>query len=107
MLKFRDLNHISHVHVMIELLKVLTVVLLLLLAGCSKNQWQGFVYLDKTDTTTFQKTAVFNQLQSCRSAAWDMLLKANAVNRGFYECGMNCQTSLVTKTGWQCEKLAR
>ena len=87
--------------------KNLLIVLLLALAGCSKNQWQGFVYLDKTDTRRFQETAVFDRLQSCRSAAWEILLAENAVNKGFYECGMNCRSSLVTTTTRQCEKLVR
>ncbi|MGD2119481.1 MAG: hypothetical protein PVG66_14055 [Chromatiales bacterium] len=82
-------------------------VLLALLSGCGKNQWQGFVYLDKNDTSRFRETVVFDRLQSCRSAAWQILLAEDAVNKGFYECGMNCQTSYVTATTRHCEKLVR
>ena len=87
--------------------KILILILPLLLLGCGKNHWQGYVYLDKSDKKSVIETDTYTSLESCRSAAWTVLLDAEAVDKGFYECGMNCQPSLVTETSRNCEKLAR
>jgi len=87
----------------------LTVILFIFspLQGCNQNNWTGFVYLDKENPEMFKKTEIFKTYDNCRSAAWTLLLEANAVDKGYIECGMNCEVNLVATTGYSCEKIVR
>ena len=77
------------------------------LQGCNQNHWDGFVYLDKEKPELFKKTQTFDNYDYCRSAAWSILLEANAVDKGYIECGMNCEVNLVATSGYSCEKVVR
>ena len=62
---------------------------LVLWVGCS-DQWEGFVYPNKTDLTTHRNIGHFSSLEDCRAAARGVLAELKAVDRGDYECGKNC-----------------
>jgi hypothetical protein len=64
-------------------------VALLLTAGCS-DTWEGFVYPSRNDLTRHRTVGTFSSLDECRSAALALLANLNALNRGDYECGRNC-----------------
>jgi len=73
--------------------------------GC-EEEWEGFVYPDKNNLTNHKNIGVYETLKECRSAAWDMLSRLNAINEGDYECGLNCEK----KNGMSikiCEKTER
>jgi predicted component of type VI protein secretion system len=85
---------------------LLPLIVLCVLAGCSKNKWEGFVYPNKNDLTIHKNAGVFNSLEQCRAAALDMLLELGAKETGDYECGLNCENraGLSMKV---CEKTER
>jgi hypothetical protein len=58
-------------------------------AGCDYlfQEWQGFVYPDRSNLTRSIYVGRFKTLEDCRAAA----LAALGQNRqGDYECGLNC-----------------
>jgi hypothetical protein len=68
----------------------LTLTLVLLLCvGCS-DKWEGFVYPNKHDLTKHRNLEHFSSLEECRAAARGVLAELNALERGDYECGKNC-----------------
>jgi len=62
---------------------------LLLCSGCS-DTWEGFVYPNKNDLTTHRSLGEFPSLAACRAAARGILSELQALDRGDYECGKNC-----------------
>lgn len=63
----------------------------LLLCGCSDN-WEGFVYPNKHDLTKHIGIGTYKSLEECRASALEALQKVSSVERGDYECGLNCKT---------------
>ena len=63
--------------------------ILLLFVGCA-DRWEGFVYPDKSDLTRHRNLGEFSSLDECRAAARRVLSALNALQRGDYECGKNC-----------------
>ncbi len=58
--------------------------------GCDYlfQEWQGFVYPDRSNLTRSVYVGTFKTLEDCRAAA----LAALGQNRqGDYECGLNCK----------------
>jgi hypothetical protein len=73
-------------------MRLLAVILpLMLLAGCSEDSWEGFVYPDKADLTAHQNVGAYGSLEDCRSAAIARLGGFGAQEKGDYECGLNCE----------------
>jgi hypothetical protein len=68
----------------------LTLTLVLLLCGGCSDKWEGFVYPNKNDLTKPRNLGHFSSLEACRSAARGVLAELNALERGDYECGKNC-----------------
>ena len=62
-----------------------------LLTSCGKEEWEGFVYPNKNDLTVHRNIGIYESLESCRSAAWNMLSEISSIERGDYECGLNCE----------------
>jgi hypothetical protein len=63
----------------------------LLLSSCFKEEWEGFVYPNKNDLTAHRNIGVYESLESCRAASHDMLSRISSINKGDYECGLNCE----------------
>lgn len=59
-------------------------------AACS-NQWEGFVYPSKDDLTNHIGIGSYKSLEDCRASAMRALAKVSSLERGDYECGLNCQ----------------
>lgn len=68
----------------------ISLILSLLLTGCS-DQWEGFVYPNKDDLTNHIGIGSYKSLEDCRASALDALEKVSSVDRGDYECGLNCK----------------
>jgi hypothetical protein len=62
----------------------------LLLLACS-DKWDGFVYPNKNDLTTHVGIGAFKSLEECRDSARAVISKTSSVERGDYECGLNCK----------------
>lgn len=62
----------------------------ILLASCSKEEWEGFVYPNKNNLTVHRNIGVYHSLESCRAAALDTLSRISSIENGDYECGLNC-----------------
>jgi len=62
-----------------------------ILSSCGKEEWEGFVYPNKNDLTAHRNIGIYESLESCRSAAWDMLSRISSIEQGDYECGLNCE----------------
>lgn len=78
----------------------------LALTGCFKEEWEGFIYPNKNNLNNYQSIGVFSSLESCSDAAYGRLYQLNAVKRGTYECGLNCEYN--ADMGLKiCERTAR
>lgn len=63
-----------------------------MLTGCSER-WEGFVYPDKGNLLKSQPIGVYASLGECRLAARRALAELfqdPQLERGDYECGLNC-----------------
>lgn len=77
-----------------EMRKLFTLLLLtvaLVVFGCFKEEWEGVVYPNKSNSYDYKYIGVYESLESCRAASLDMLYKLNATEKGEYECGLNCK----------------
>ena len=73
-------------------IKIICVLIIsFLLASCGEEKWEGFVYPNKNDLTVYRNIGVYESLESCRSATWYMLSEISSIERGDYECGLNCE----------------
>ena len=62
-----------------------------MLSSCFKEEWEGFVYPDKNNLTVHRNIGVYESLESCRAAALNALSQISAIEKGDYECGLNCE----------------
>ena len=90
-----------------KIFALLSLVVVLVLSGCFKEEWEGFVYPNKNDLTVHKNIGVYKSLESCRTAAWDMLSRLNATEGGDYECGLNCEYRDGMGSIKVCEKTER
>ena len=86
---------------------LVALVISLLSASCGKDEWEGFVYPNKDNLTIHRNIGVYESLESCRSAAWDMLSQISSIERGDYECGLNCEHRSGMGGLKVCEKTER
>jgi len=63
----------------------------LFLSGCGET-WEGFVYPNKHDLTEHVGIGSYKSLEECRASALAALQNVSSVERGDYECGLNCKT---------------
>ena len=78
---------------------VVYVLLALSLTACGE-EWTAFAYPDKNDLTVHKEFGPFESLEACRDAA----MAAIDINRGDYECGLNCEAGSYPLI---CEKTLR
>ena len=64
------------------------------LAACDArpDQWDAFIYPDKSDLATMQKIEGFRTLEFCRKAALDYLRLLPTPGYADYACGHKCGT---------------
>ncbi|MDA9298525.1 hypothetical protein OAD22_01845 [Pseudomonadales bacterium] len=70
---------------------LLSFMLLVPLAGCSNDTWEGFVYPSKSDLSVHKNIGTYPTLEACRAAAHDVLDSLGAATSGDFECGLNCE----------------
>jgi len=81
-----------------RLMKIRSKLLLLLLVtpvlmgGCVRDHWYAFVYPNRYDLNNYRYLGEFESLPECRGAAVMQLSRTNRLERGDYECGLNCST---------------
>lgn len=71
-------------------IRVAAAIACLALAGCG-NQWEGFVYPNRNDLTNHIGIGSYKSLEECRASALQALGKVSSLERGDYECGLNCK----------------
>jgi len=79
----------------------------LLLSSCFKEEWEGFVYPNKNDLTVHRNIGVYDSLENCRAAALDTLSRISTIEKGDYECGLNCENRIGMGGVKVCEKTER
>ncbi len=68
------------------------VILALSLAGCSADErWEGQVFPDRTKLLMHRNAGTYGTLEECESASMKILTSMDAVEKGYYECGKNCE----------------
>lgn len=66
-------------------------IILLVLAGCSSGErWEGYVYPDKDNLLMHRNSGEFDSLEECEAASMEILKSMSALQKGYYECGKNC-----------------
>jgi len=81
----------------------LGVIVFLIFHFTQSEEWTGFAYPNKNNLTTHIKVGEFETLQHCRDATLKYLSSLNAIYKGDYKCGLNCEF----KPEWQtnvCEE---
>jgi hypothetical protein len=84
--------------------KVILIASFLILSGCLKEQWEGFVYPNKEDLTNHVSIGVFTSLEECRDHSLAKLEEISSIHAGDYECALNCKEGSLPKI---CEKTER
>lgn len=92
---------------MLRLTLIGPLVTLLLVAGCFKEEWEGFVYPDRQNLRQHQAIGVFPSLEACRAAAVSTLRRVSSLQDGDYECGLNCEARSDLPGIRVCEKTER
>lgn len=76
------------------------------LVGCSE-QWEGFVYPSKSDLSKHIAIGVYDSLEDCRASAINALNTVSSVQRGDYECGLNCRSEGALPGMKVCKETSR
>ena len=83
-------------------------VVVFLLAGCSRDEWTGVVYPDRNNLLEYTRLAPNTSLEACREA-----VRRHAAAAGWdwerldYECGLNCKPYTLGSDLHVCEKTLR
>ncbi len=77
---------------------------MVLLVGCSEEEWRGFVYPNKSDLTQYRVVGVYNSLDQRRSAALAVIVAGGWGAQADNECGLICEPSSLSMI---CERTAR
>lgn len=72
-------------------MRVTLSIALLLLAGCDRPQWQGWIYPDKTDLTRSIEIGPYKTLDACRVAVLRATRNMIDPYGWDYECGFRCK----------------
>lgn len=73
------------------------------------EKWQGFVYPDKTNLSTFISVGKdFKNLSDCRNACVNKIVNSGYKNAD-YECGLNCRPAYpnIPDSVMVCKKTER
>ena len=84
---------------------ILFSILLLALSGCSGDEWHGFAFPDKGNLLVHRDVGRFKTQQECDAEAMSVLKSLDALENGYYECGMNCQSDSYYNR--ECEEMIR
>ena len=71
---------------------ILLAVVVAIVYGCTRDEWEGFVYPNKHNLTIHHNIGTFDSLESCRTAALNTLNNISSIRQGDYECGLNCRS---------------
>jgi hypothetical protein len=90
--------------------RISQLVVMLFLGGCSNN-WDAFVYPDKTRLTFNARLGPFKSLEECRASAKARLYEFSKQTlpgiEGDYECGKNCDDGSKLGGVAICEETVR
>lgn len=93
---------------------IVTPLLAVLLAGCDRAPWQGWVYPSASDLTDDIPIGRFDSLEQCRGSAKAVLARTEERRdgdgeaiKGDYECGYKCKPDGGMSGSNVCEKTER
>lgn len=84
-----------------------TIVSSLILSGCLKDEWEGFVYPNKNNLSEHINIGSYDSLEECRASAINVLNKISSSSLGDYECGLNCKSKSGMDGIKVCEETSR
>jgi len=84
-----------------------TIVSSLILSGCLKDEWEGFVYPNKNNLSEHINIGSYDSLEECRTSAINALNRISSVHDGDYECGLNCKSKNGLEGIKICEETSR
>ncbi len=64
---------------------------LFVLTGCDDDKWEGYAYPDRSNLTVHKFVGVFATLDECRVNSISLLNQISSLQKGDYECGLNCE----------------
>jgi hypothetical protein len=83
------------------------VVVALLVSGCFKEEWEGFVYPNMNNLSEHISIGIYQSLEECRTSALNTLQRVSSISGGDYECGLNCELRSGMGGLKVCEKTER
>jgi hypothetical protein len=92
---------------MMKLRLITAIAVTLLLAGCFKEEWEGFVYPNKNNLSEHINIGIYKSLEECRASALNTLQRVSSISAGDYECGLNCEFRSGMGSLKVCEKTER
>ena len=75
-----------------KFISCIVLIILAALYGCSdKEPWDGYVFPDKNNLLIHRYTGKYQTREACEKASMGILESLKALDRGYYECGKNCE----------------
>jgi hypothetical protein len=84
----------------------LALTVLVILAGCERTPWQGWVYPDPDNERAAISLAGFRTFEQCQEAAIAELRRLPNPDKGGYKCGRSCRWDNASHTNI-CEEIRR
>jgi hypothetical protein len=85
---------------------VLAILLVVMLAGCERSPWQGWVYPDPDNERAAISLAGFSTFEQCQEAAIAELRRLRSPDKGSYKCGRSCTWDDASRTNI-CDEIRR
>ncbi|MBU0961581.1 MAG: hypothetical protein KKD01_10995 [Proteobacteria bacterium] len=81
---------------------------ILFTTGCSNSdQWEGYVYPDKKNPLFCRSSGKFKSLEECKEMSMAMLKRTDSLEKGYYNCGKNCNNQQDSFYQLKCEEKVR
>jgi len=88
--------------------KLLVATIAISSVSCSNSDdWEGFVYPNRDNLNIHTNIGSYTSLENCRSAALSTLARISSIEKGDYECGLNCEVREGMGGIKVCEKTER
>lgn len=84
----------------------LAIILVVILSGCERTPWQGWVYPDPDNERASISLAGFRTFEQCQEAAIAELRRLAGPDKGSYMCGRSCRWDDASRTNI-CEETRR
>jgi hypothetical protein len=83
-----------------------SIILVVLLCGCERTAWQGWVYPDPDDERASISLTGVRSFEQCQKAAVAELRRLPSPDKGSYKCGRSCRWVETSRSNI-CEEIRR